>query len=147
MSVARDRGDLLVLVLKLVEPEVEAATREKLYAAIVQAPLPSARAAQPALPRDLAVVLAVALDKDPARRYATALDFAEDLRRARELQPILAKPPSPILRLGRWTQRNRALAASLAALALTLCAALGYRPITCRIVSAALGRGVTCTSE
>ena len=45
-----------------------------------------------ALPRDLAVVLACALDVDRSRRYATALAFAEDLRRVREHEPILARP-------------------------------------------------------
>ncbi|MCA9322309.1 MAG: SUMF1/EgtB/PvdO family nonheme iron enzyme [Planctomycetes bacterium] len=73
-----------------------------------------------ALPDDLAVVLEVALEKDPKRRYQSAKDLAEDLRRVRQLQPILARPPSRFLRFRRWAQRNPVLAASLSLIFLSL---------------------------
>ena len=47
------------------------------------------------------------------RRYRTALDFAEDLRRVRQNKPIRAKPVGPVVRLRRWVQRNPALASAV----------------------------------
>lgn len=67
----------------------------------------------PALPGDVRVVLETALEKDPALRYASCLELAEDLRRIRVFEPIHARPPGPWTSFRRWTQRNPALAVSL----------------------------------
>jgi serine/threonine protein kinase/WD40 repeat protein len=82
--------------------------------AIQRDALPSARRQNPALEEDVEVVLETALEKDLARRYSTALEFAEDLRRVREYEPIRARSAGPMLRLKRWAQRQPALAASIA---------------------------------
>ena len=58
------------------------------------------------VPRDLEVVVAKAMEKDPNRRYQTALELAEDLRRVRTLEPIRARSAGPVLRLQRWVRRN-----------------------------------------
>ncbi len=71
------------------------------------------RRLNPAIPKDLAAVVEVALDKDPQRRYATAMAFAEDLRRVQRLEPILARPPGLFLRIRRWAQRNPVAAGGL----------------------------------
>lgn len=84
----------------------EAATRTELYQQILTAEAPSARRFNRAIPRDLVIVLATALEKDRNRRYQTARDFAEDLRRVRMLEPIRARPASSLTKLSRWTQRN-----------------------------------------
>ncbi|MAG56322.1 MAG: hypothetical protein CMJ83_08540 [Planctomycetes bacterium] len=90
-----------------------APTREGLYRSILtEDPVPPSRV-NPAVDPDLDVVVATALDKDPLRRYRTAADFAEDLRRVRELEPILARPAGSWTRFRRWTQRNTALAGAL----------------------------------
>jgi serine/threonine protein kinase/formylglycine-generating enzyme required for sulfatase activity len=102
----------------------EAPTRELVVRAILDEPAPDARALAPQLPRELAVVLATALEKDPQRRYQSARDFAEELARVRRREPIRARPASATLKLRRWAERNRKLAASLATLALVLVAAL-----------------------
>ena len=87
-----------------------------------------AHAVHARLPRDLSVVLATALEKEPARRYATALEFAEELRRVREYEPILARPVGPFGRFVRWIRRKPVLAGatlgSIAALSLALGTAL-----------------------
>ena len=62
------------------------------------------------------IILQTALAHDPARRYATALDLAEDLLCFREHRPIHARRPSPVTRLARLVRRNRV--ASAAALVL-----------------------------
>ena len=68
--------------------------------------------------RELAIICLKCLDKDPARRYATALALAEDLERWQRREPILARRAGPILRLRRWTTRNPVLALLIAGLAL-----------------------------
>jgi len=63
------------------------------------------------LPPELGLVIACALDRDPERRYRTALAMAEDLRRVIDLQPVAARPIGKALRLRRWLQRNPVLLA------------------------------------
>ena len=94
------------------------------FEAILREPAPRAGAGNAAVPRDLDVVLATALEKDPARRYASALDFAEDLRRVREFEPIRARPAGPLLRFARWTRRHPRVAAATVGGFLALAAGL-----------------------
>ena len=68
--------------------------------------------------RDLRAVLETALSKDRNRRYATAEELAEELRRVRENQPIRARPIGPAARLGKWAARNPVLAGAFAGLLL-----------------------------
>lgn len=74
----------------------------------------------PVVDRDLSVIISTALARERADRYLTALDLAEDLRAVLETRPIRARAPSLVHRCRRWTQRNPGLAASIAALFLTL---------------------------
>jgi serine/threonine protein kinase len=87
-----------------------------------QEPVPPRRL-QPGVPRDLETICLKCLQKEPGRRYASAADLAEDLRRSLADRPIRARSPAPAERLGRWCRRNP-LAASLL-LAVTLGAAGG----------------------
>ncbi len=102
----------------------EAPTTEGLYQKILATEPDSPRRWNPALHPDLAVVVATAMEKDRDRRYQTALDLAEDLRRVRERKPIRARPAGPLLRLGRWAQRNPALATAVGSLLAVLASAL-----------------------
>ena len=98
----------------------KAATREALYQAIQYKPPLSARKLNPRLPVDLEVVLETALEKDRDRRYQTALDLAEDLRRVRDSEPIQARPVGTVVRAARWAKRRPAHAALLAVVMLGL---------------------------
>jgi serine/threonine protein kinase/tetratricopeptide (TPR) repeat protein len=73
-------------------------------------PVPPRRL-QPRCSRDLETVCLKCLHKDPRKRYASALDLAEDLRRFREGRPVQARPVGPMGRLGKWARRHPSLAA------------------------------------
>jgi serine/threonine-protein kinase len=73
---------------------------------------PRARALNPQLSQDLETILQKAMSRDPRRRYPTASDFAEDLRRVLGAEPILARPASWSYRLARAVSRRPALWAS-----------------------------------
>jgi tetratricopeptide (TPR) repeat protein len=66
-------------------------------------------------PYGLEIICLKCLEKDPNRRYASALALAEDLDRWLHGVPILARPVGPITKAAMWCRRNKALA-SLAAL-------------------------------
>ena len=72
---------------------------------------PSLTAIAPGCPVDLELILARALEKEPTRRYASAAELADDLRRFLDERPVLARPPSRFYRLRKLARRNRALVA------------------------------------
>jgi hypothetical protein len=57
------------------------------------------------IPRDLETVCLKAMSKSPARRYQTARDFSDDLRRYLIGDPIRARPEGYFERLWRWCRR------------------------------------------
>src|SRR5205823_2254293 len=52
------------------------------------------------------------LDKEPLKRYRTAADLADDLRRWRDGDAIAARPAGLVERLLKWTRRRPAVAAA-----------------------------------
>ena len=122
-----------------------------------QEPVPPRRL-QPRTPRDLETICLKCLQKEPAQRYATAEELAEDLRRFQMGEPIRARPVGYAGRLWRWCRRKPAVAgltASLAAAFLLVLLLLGvwawqYRQAqtaTERDVTAALQEARTLTGQ
>jgi serine/threonine protein kinase/Tfp pilus assembly protein PilF len=78
------------------------------------------RLLNPKIDRDLSTICLKCLEKDPKRRYSSALALAEDLERWLKHEPIQARRTGIFARGKKWVQRNPSsalLAASLIALA------------------------------
>ena len=84
-------------------------------------PVPPARLS-PGLSRDLESICLKCLEKDPARRYPSAAELADDLERYLGGRPVSARPVGRAQRAARWARR-RPLPAAL--IALLVAVALG----------------------
>jgi WD40 repeat protein/tetratricopeptide (TPR) repeat protein/serine/threonine protein kinase len=83
------------------------------------------------VPRDLETVVMKAIARDPAHRYQTAAELADDLRLFVEDKPIQARRVGRLEQLWRWCRRNPAVAGLSAAallllLAVAVTATVGY---------------------
>jgi len=78
-----------------------------------------------ALAGDLDLIIGTALQRDPARRYATAAAFAEDLRRWLDARPISARADSASYRFVRFVRRHRVGVAATVLVALSLLGGFG----------------------
>jgi len=78
-------------------------------------PAPKLRTVAPELDRDLEIICAKCLEHEPADRYFSAADLAEDLERWLEGRPIVARRVAAPVRVWHWSKRNPKFAAALAA--------------------------------
>jgi serine/threonine protein kinase/tetratricopeptide (TPR) repeat protein len=78
------------------------------------------RRLQPRLPRDLEAITLHCLEKEPSRRYPSALALAEDLARFRGGEQVMARPVGEIERLWRWCRRKPVIAGLLTSLVLAV---------------------------
>jgi serine/threonine protein kinase/WD40 repeat protein len=114
------RSDVYALGVTLYEmaaltPAFPESDRHKLIRQVSSEEPAHLRRLAPAMPRDLRTIIHKAIDRDPARRYATAAALAEDLQRFLDDRPIQARPPGPVELFGRWCRRNPAVVSLLGA--------------------------------
>ncbi len=74
----------------------------------------------PHVPRDLKTICLKCLEKEPARRYPTAQELADDLGRWLRKEPILARPIGPAGKAWRWCRRKPLVASLIGAIAIAL---------------------------
>ena len=86
-------------------------------------PMPPRRL-QPRCPRDLEIICLHCLEKEPAKRYTSALALAEDLERFRTHRPIGARPPALSDRVRKFVRRHKGLVAGAAGILFALAAGM-----------------------
>ncbi|MCB9832084.1 MAG: SUMF1/EgtB/PvdO family nonheme iron enzyme [Planctomycetes bacterium] len=95
-------------------------TRHDLLRAITDDAARRPRSINPGLSADLEAIILTAIDPDPRRRYQSAAEMADDLRRCRRHEPIRARRIGPTLRMARWVRRNALLSGLAAVIFLAL---------------------------
>ncbi len=96
---------------------------------VLQDDAPPLRSRRPELPADLAAIVDRCMDKDPARRYPTALALAEDMERFLADEPVTARARSSWYVILRRLKRNR-VAAGAATLALVAVAGATFLAVS-----------------
>lgn len=115
-------GAILYAVLTGRGPFVAPTPIETIRRLLHDDPLPPSKL-QPAINRDLETICLKCLEKDPARRYQSALEVADELQRVIDGHTILARPATVGERVWKWCHRNPRVAA-LSALASVLLVAI-----------------------
>jgi tetratricopeptide (TPR) repeat protein/tRNA A-37 threonylcarbamoyl transferase component Bud32 len=130
VTVRTDVHALGVLLYEILtgRPPHNGATLPEVYAKIARDEPEAPRRRDPTVPWELEAVALKALEKDPGRRYESAADFAEELRRYLAGEPVRVRPVPGALRLWRRAVKQRAvLIPVLIALAVALGWALSVR--------------------
>src|SRR5580765_4971324 len=99
------------------------------------------RLLNPKIDRDLSTICLKCLEKDPKRRYSSALALAEDLERWLKHEPILARHTGIIGRSRKWVRRNPS-SALLAACLVALGAAAGWIVWKSEMIARPLANGI-----
>jgi hypothetical protein len=106
-------------------------------------PVPPSRLA-PKVPADLETICLKCLSKEPARRYASAEELANDLRRFLADEPIRARPGGAAERAVKWVRRHAAVSALAAVLLVTV---LGMAGIVWKYLDAEQQKGIAQEKE
>jgi eukaryotic-like serine/threonine-protein kinase len=120
-------GAILYELLTGRPPFLAATPLDTVLQVLTEDPVPPVRL-QPRVPPDLQTVCLHCLEKDPHKRYGSALELADDLARYLAGEAIVARPVGPLERALKWARRRPAVAALLALVLLT--AATGFGLVT-----------------
>ena len=143
-------GVLLYQLLTGVRPFADVALLDLARAVCEREPVPPSKVVAGAgqgavlsreLRGDLDHIVLMALRKEPGRRYASAGQFAEDIRRHLNGLPVIARPDTFAYRARKSVARNRILVGGLAACGLLLLGTAGVTVWQSRLRAAALLRG------
>jgi serine/threonine protein kinase/Flp pilus assembly protein TadD len=107
--------------LVTLEPAFAGNDRQELLRQIAFEEPKAPRRVNKAIPAELETIVLKGMEKNPADRYATAKELAEDLRRFLADEPIRARPARAVRRLRKWGRRHpAAVAAATAALTMAV---------------------------
>src|SRR5262245_43018780 len=98
-------------------PPFVGATIYKTVRLVLDADPQHPRVLNPRIDRDLETICLKCLEKDPQRRYSSALGLAEDLERWLRTEPIKARRSGALTRGRKWLRRNPTAAVSMLSLA------------------------------
>jgi len=93
-------------------------TRGDILDKVKRCDFPTPRHMKTQVPRALEAICLKAMYREPAGRYATALELADDVKRWLADQPVAAWREPPVLRARRWMRRHRTVVTSAAAVLL-----------------------------
>src|SRR6184192_1154778 len=99
------------------------------------------RLLNPKIGRDLSTICLKCLEKDPTRRYASALALAEDLEHWLRHEPIQAKRSGFFTHARKWVRRNPTSALLVASL-IALAAAMGWNVWKSELVTRPAAKGI-----
>lgn len=105
------------------------ATPERVFAAILGKDPKLPWKQNPHFPKELGKITMQCLRKDPAARYATMEDLAQDLERFLDEQPVQARLPGPLARGLGWALTHPLQALPAALLAVILVAVIGFATV------------------
>jgi tetratricopeptide (TPR) repeat protein/serine/threonine protein kinase len=108
------------------EPPFHGSDREELLRQIAFEEPRSPRRLNKPIPAELETIVLKAMEKNPAERYATAQELADDLGRFLEDKPIRARRPTLAQRAAKWRRRHPAVVWSAALITLILASSLGW---------------------
>jgi serine/threonine protein kinase/Flp pilus assembly protein TadD len=94
--------------LLTLRPAFEGQDRQELLRQIAFEEPTAPRKLERGIPAELETIVLKALEKNPAQRYASAQELADDLERFLRNEPIRARRPSLGQRLRKWGRRHRA---------------------------------------
>jgi WD40 repeat protein len=115
--------------LLTLRPAIDGQDRQQVLRKIAQDEPAPPRKLNASIPRELETILLKAMTKEPASRYATAQELADDLDRFLEHKPIKAKRPNLLERASKWARRHRGLVASAAVMLMLAMAGLAIATI------------------
>jgi WD40 repeat protein/serine/threonine protein kinase len=111
-------------------PLLRAKSRGTLVDSVLHDIPPAPSKADPLVPRDLETIILKSISKEPAARYHTAAEMADDLQRFLGDRSILARRTSLMERLALWRRRNPVVAALSATVATLLVAAVAILAVS-----------------
>jgi serine/threonine protein kinase len=95
--------------LLTLEPAIQGSERLAVLRRIEREEPPRLRSLNPAVPQELQTIVQKAMAKDPADRYPTAQELADDLQRFLDDKPIRARRPTLVQRTAKWRRRHRGI--------------------------------------
>ncbi|MDP6763332.1 MAG: protein kinase, partial [Planctomycetota bacterium] len=121
-------GVVLYELLSLQRP-FEGDTTHQIAQKVVMVDPADPRTLRSRVPDDLAVICAKTIEKNPDHRYSTMTELAADIRRHMAHEPILARPPTLVVRATKWVRRNptKSVAGAVASVALVAISTLAWQ--------------------